>query len=367
MQTMKIGIIGCGNISNAYFSARDRFPILEIAACADLDMDRARAKAAEWNIPVACTVDELLAMDEIEIVVNLTIPHAHAEIALATLEAGKHAYSEKPFAVYRQDGRRVLDLARERGLLVGCAPDTFLGGGNQTARKALDDGIIGEPVAASAHMMCHGHESWHPDPEFYYKPGGGPMLDMGPYYLTALVNLLGPVGRLAGSATVTFPQRTIGSEPKRGTVIDVEVPTHVNGIMQFAGGAIGTITTSFDVWAASHPAIEIYGTEGTMQVPDPNSFGGAVRVRRPSDEGWVELPLSHGYTEQNRGIGVADMAYALRSGRTHRVSGDLAYHVLDVMLSFADSWETGKWLELESTCPRPAMLPVGLEPGQLDD
>jgi predicted dehydrogenase len=203
-------------------------------------------------------------------------------------------------------------------------------------------------------MMCHGHESWHPDPEFYYKPGGGPMLDMGPYYLTALVNLLGPVNKIAGSATVTFPQRTIGSEPKRGTVIDVEVPTHVNGIMQFAGGAIGTITTSFDVWAASHPPIEIYGTEGTMQVPDPNSFGGTVRVRRPSDEGWVELPLSHGYTEQNRGIGVADMAYALRSGRTHRVSGELAYHVLDAMLSFADSWEAGKWLELESTCARPA-------------
>lgn len=367
MQTTKIGIIGCGNISRAYFGVTERFPILEIVACADLDLERAQAKAEEWGIPVACTVDELLAMDEIEIVVNLTIPHAHAEIALASLEAGKHAYSEKPFAVHKADGRRVLELAREKGLLVGCAPDTFLGGGNQTARKALDDGIIGRPVAACAHMMCHGHESWHPDPEFYYKPGGGPMLDMGPYYITALVNLLGPVEKLAGSATVTFPQRTIGSEPKRGEIIDVEVPTHVNGIMQFAGGTMGTITTSFDVWAASHPAIEIYGTEGTMQVPDPNSFGGPTRVRRPGDEDWVELPHSHGYTEQNRGIGVADMAYALRSGRAHRVSGELAYHVLDTMVSFVDSWEAGQWLSLDSTCPRPEMLPVGLEPGQLDD
>ncbi len=215
--------------------------------------------------------------------------------------------------------------------------------------------------------MGHGHESWHPDPEFYYQPGGGPMLDMGPYYLTALVNLLGPVKRLTGSATITFPQRTITSEPKNGKVIDVEVPTHVNGIMEFANGVIGTITASFDVWFASVPPIEIYGTEGTMRVPSPNGFGGSVQVRRAGEDEWSDVPVTHGYTEQNRGIGVADMAYALRSGRAHRAGGDLAFHVLDVMQSFVESWEQGCYVDLSSTCARPDMFPLGLLPRTLDE
>ncbi len=367
METVKVGIIGCGNISGAYLSMGDRFEILEIAACADLVMERARAKAEEFSIPRACTVDELLAIDEIDIVVNLTVPHAHAEVALAALEAGKSVYSEKPFALSRDEGRPVLELAREKGLLVGCAPDTFLGAGGQTARKLIDDGAIGEPVAAGAHMMSHGHESWHPDPEFYYKPGGGPMFDMGPYYLTALVNLLGPVRRLTGSATISFPERTITSEPKRGTVIRVECPTHVTGIMQFANGAVGTITTTFDVWAASLPAIEIYGAEGTLSVPNPGGFAGPACVRLAGAEEWREIPVTHGYADQNRGLGVADMAYALRSGRLHRASGELAFHVLDIMESFTDASEQGRYVDLSSTCERPAMLPVGLRPGTLDE
>jgi predicted dehydrogenase len=366
MDRTRVGIIGCGNISRAYLDMGQRFEILEVVACADLVAERAVARAEEYNIPRACSVEELLADPDLEIVVNLTIPHAHAALARATLEAGKHAYCEKPLAVTREEGLAVLELAQAQGLLVGCAPDTFLGGGNQTARKAIADGWIGEPIGASAYMLCHGHESWHPDPAFYYQPGGGPLFDMGPYYLTALVNLLGPVARVTASATITFPTRTITSEPKFGEVIEVQVPTHVNGILQFASGAVGTITTSFDVWAGQHPPIEIYGTEGTLSVPDPNSFGGRPRLRRAGAEDWSELPLSHGYTEQNRGLGVADMAYALRSGRPHRASGELAYHVLEVMQSLHEAAEAGRWLDLQSTCAQPALLPLGLPPRQLD-
>jgi predicted dehydrogenase len=365
MRTIKVGVIGCGNISGAYFGAAKRFPVIEVVACADLDPARARAKAQEFGIARALSVEELLADPEIEIAINLTIPLAHAEVALASLKAGKHAYAEKPFAVARAEGQRVVDLAAEKALLIGCAPDTFLGGGIQTARKLIDDGAIGKPVAAAAHMMCHGHESWHPDPEFYYKKGGGPMFDMGPYYLTALVNLLGPVSSVSGAATTTFTERLITSQPKSGTKVAVDVPTHITGIMQFAEGAVGTITTSFDVWSARLPCIEIYGTEGSLSVPDPNGFGGTVEIARPGAE-WQSVPLTHGYTENNRGIGVADMACALQSGRPHRASGALAFHVLDIMESIHDSWDQRQWVDLGSTCAKPAALPVGLTPGELD-
>lgn len=361
-----IGIIGCGNISGIYCQAGRTFEILELAACADLIWERAEAKAAEHGAR-ACTVEELLADPEIKIVVNLTIPKAHAEVGIAALEAGKCVHNEKPLAITREDGRRMLGTASDKALLVGCAPDTFLGAGIQTCRKLIDDGEIGEPIGATAFMMCHGHESWHPDPEFYYKAGGGPMFDMGPYYLTALVNLMGPVRRVTGSARITFPERLITSQPKNGTKIIVDVPTHVAGIMDFASGAVGTIITSFDVWAAELPRIEIYGAEGSISVPDPNSFGGPVRIKRGREGEWEEVPLTHEYAENSRGIGVADMAYALRSGRPHRASGELAYHVLDIMHAFHDASHEGRHIELESTCSRPAALPVGLAHGKLDD
>jgi predicted dehydrogenase len=367
MKTTKIGIVGCGNISGIYLEAGRVFDILEIAACADLLPERASAKAAEYHIPKACSVEELLADPEIEIVVNLTIPRAHAEVALAALQAGKSVHNEKPLAVSREDGERLLKLGRERGQRVGCAPDTFLGGGLQTCRKLIDDGWIGEPVAATAFMLCHGHESWHPDPDFYYQPGGGPMFDMGPYYLTALVHLMGPVRRVTGSAQITFPERLITSQPKHGTQIKVNVPTHVAGIMDFANGAVGTLVTSFDVWAAQVPHIEIYGTEGSLSVPDPNTFGGPVFVRRAGASDWSEVPLTHGYAKNSRGIGVADMAYALRSGRPQRASGDMAYHVLDIMHAFHDASREGRHVELSSTCTRPAPLPLGLREGTLDE
>ncbi len=366
MGSTKVGIIGCGNISGVYFQAGRTFQILDIVAAADLIRERAEAKASEFGCR-AVKVEELLADPEIQIVINLTIPNAHASVAQAAVEGGKSVHSEKPLTITREDGRKLLDTAKAKGVLVGCAPDTFMGGGIQTCRKLIDDGAIGEPIGATAFMTCHGHEGWHPDPEFYYKAGGGPMFDMGPYYLTAMVNLMGPVRRVTGSARITFPERTIGSEPKRGQVIKVDVPTHVAGIMDFASGAVGTIITTFDVWAAELPRTEIYGTEGSLSVPDPNSFGGPVRIRRAGDKEWSEVPLTHGYAENSRGIGVADMAYALRSGRPHRASGELAYHVLDIMHAFHDASREGRHIELESTCAKPAPLPVGLEHGKLDE
>ena len=359
----RIGIIGCGNISGIYLQSGITFDILEIVACADLVHERAQAQAAKYHVPRACGVDQLLADPEIEIVVNLTNPGAHAEVGMQVIEAGKSVHNEKPLAVTREEGRHLLDAAAARGVRVGGAPDTFLGGGLQTCRKLIDDGWIGQPVGATAFMLCPGHEHWHPNPAFYYQPGAGPMFDMGPYYLTALINLMGPVRRVTGCARITFPERTITSQPLYGTKITVNTPTHVAGIMEFASGAIGTILTSFDVHAHELPRIEIYGSEGSISVPDPNRFGGPVRIRRASAAEWCEVPLTHGYTDNSRGIGVADLAYAMRAGRSHRASGDLAYHVLDIMHAFLDSAREGRHIELASTCGRPAPLPVGSREG----
>jgi predicted dehydrogenase len=260
----------------------------------------------------------------------------------------------------------MLDLAAARGLRVGCAPDTFLGGGLQTCRKLIDDGWIGQPVAASAFFVSHGPERWHPDPVFFFQPGAGPMFDMGPYYLTTLINLLGPIQSISASARASFAERLILSQPRYGQTITVNTPTHVAGTLDFASGAIATMITSFDVWASDLPRIEIYGTEGTLNVPDPNTFHGPVRVRRAGATEWGEIPLTHGYSENSRGLGVADLATALVSGRPHRASGDLAFHVLDAMHAFLDSAREGRRIDLTSSCDRPAALPLNLLPGRLD-
>ena len=363
---VRVGVVGCGNISSTYLRIMPTFEALEVVACADMLEERARARAAEFGVPKAYGVAALLADPAVDLVVNLTTPQAHAEIALAALEAGKHVYNEKPLAVSRADGRRMVELARAKGLLLGGAPDTFMGAGIQTVRKLLDEGAIGAPVAATAFMTNHGHEHWHPDPAFYYQAGGGPMFDMGPYYLTALVALLGAVRRVSGSARISFAERTITSQPKAGASIVVEVPTHVAGVLDFECGAVATIITSFDIWAANLPPIEIYGSEGTLSVPDPNTFGGPVRIFRAEEGAWREEPLSHSYAANSRGLGVADMANALRSGRPHRASGDLTYHVLDIMHAFHDASEQRRSIELSSGCVRPAALPVGLAEGLLD-
>ena len=362
----KIGVIGCGNICGIYFKNALKFEILDTVACADLVPERAEARAAEFGVPKVCTVDEMLAEREIEIVLNLTIPNAHADVAMRAVQAGKSVYNEKPLTITRAEGRALLAAAAEKGVRVGGAPDTFMGAGIQTCRKLIDDGEIGLPVAAAAFMTCHGHESWHPDPEFYYKVGGGPMFDMGPYYLTAMVALMGPVRRVTGSTRITFPQRTITSEGKNGQKIDVEVPTHVAGVIDFACGAVATIVTSFDVWGANLPRIEIYGSEGTLSVPDPNSFGGPVRIKRGRDD-WEDVELTHPYAENSRGIGAADMAYSLRSGRPHRANGEMAFHVLDTMHAFHDASDEGRHVEVSSTCPQPAAMPADLQEGALDE
>jgi predicted dehydrogenase len=363
---VKVGVIGCGNISSTYLRLIPTFEALELVACADMLEERARAKAAEFKVPNAYSVAELLADPTIDIVVNLTTPPAHADIGIAALEAGKHVYNEKPLAVSREDGQRMVELAQAKGLLLGGAPDTFMGAGIQTARKLLDDGAIGAPVAATAFMTNHGHESWHPDPTFYYQAGGGPMFDMGPYYLTALIALLGPVRRVTGSTRISFAERVITSQPKAGTTIAVQVPTHVVGGLDFECGAVVTIMTSFDVWAADLPRLEIYGAEGTLSVPDPNTFCGPVRIYRAAERAWREAPLTHSYAANSRGIGVADMAYAARSGRPHRAHGDLAYHVLDIMHAIHEASDQGRHVVLSSTCARPTALPLGLSEGQLD-
>lgn len=354
----RVGIIGCGAISGIYCkNISEMFDGIEVAACADLVEAKARERAAEHEIPRVLTPAELIADPEIDIVLNLTIPAAHAEICLQALENGKHTYVEKPLSVDRSAGKRLVDEAESRGLKLGCAPDTFLGGGLQTCRDIVDSGEIGEVVAAVAFMAGHGHESWHPSPEFYYKKGGGPVFDMGPYYLTALVSLVGAVDRVAGSAKITFPERTITSEPLRGQIIQVEVPTHVTGILEFAAGCTATMVMSFDVWGANLPRIELYGTKGSLSVPDPNTFGGQVRIRTCESKEWREVPLTRGFAENSRGIGVADMALAADEGKDHRATGRLAYHVLDIMHRLHESSASGQFLSLESSCSRPDPLP----------
>jgi len=364
-EKVSVGIIGTGNIFGAYVSGCRGFDILDIAACADIDLRKAEAKAEEFGIPKACSVEDLLSDRDVQLVVNLTVPKVHAQVSLAVISAGKHVHSEKPLAITRQEGEQVIAAARERGLLLGCAPDTFLGGGQQTCRKLIDDGWIGEPVAAVAFMMGHGPESWHPSPDFFYQAGAGPMLDVGPYYVTALINLLGPVRRVTGSTRISFPERVATSDGHRGRKFAVEVPTHVAGVMDFVSGPVATIITSFDIWAAQLPHIEIYGSEGTLSVPDPKIFGGSVLVRRAGAEVWSDIPLTHS-AEVGRGIGVADLAYAITSGRQHRATGDLAFHALDIMSSFETASDSGRHVDIPSRCIRPAPLPLGLHPGELD-
>lgn len=355
MQKVSIGVIGCGNISRAYLTAAQGFPVLDIKAVADLDMSAAEAKADEFGLK-AMTVDALLADPSIELVLNLTIPAAHVSVGLATLRAGKHAYSEKPLGIDFSEARTLIAEGERLGLRVGCAPDTFLGGGHQTARDVIDSGVLGEPVGGTAFFMCPGHERWHPNPDFYYKPGGGPLLDMGPYYITDLVNLLGPVARVSGMAPKPRPQRTITSEPRKGEIIDVEVPTHIVGLLEFQSGAVATITTSFDVAGHKHLPIEIYGTEASLLVPDPNKFGGEVMLLKKGGE-WTEVPVERPFADGNyRSLGLADMAAAIREDRPHRASGALALHVLEVMDAVGRAIANGKIVDITTRPERPEPL-----------
>ena len=361
--THSIGIIGSGNISSAYLKIAHELGLFRVAGITDLDPGRAHAQASAHGSR-ALGLDELLADPEIVAVVNLTPPGAHAAMSLAALNAGKHVYSEKPLAITREDGQAILDAARTRGLRVGCAPDTFLGAGLQTARELLDAGRIGRPVAATAFMLGNGPEGWHPDPEFFYQPGAGPLFDMGPYYLTALVNLLGGVTQVGGSAVSAQAERVIGSGARQGQRVPVRTPTHVTAQLTFgeqgenapADGPVATFIASFDVQASELPRIEIYGTEGTLSLPDPNTFGGPLRIRRTDGDEWQTVELTRPFQDNARGIGLADMLAAVGHDTPHRASGELAYHVLDVMQTVLDAAAAGRTLPVHSRAERPSAL-----------
>ncbi|HIW31533.1 MAG TPA: Gfo/Idh/MocA family oxidoreductase [Candidatus Paenibacillus intestinavium] len=359
MDKIKVGIIGAGNISGIYLENGSKFDSMEVIAIADLDVQRAVEKAEQHGIK-GYSVDELMADPDVQMVINLTIPQAHASVSIRALEAGKHVYVEKPFTVTREEAEQVNAIAEQKGLYVGSAPDTFLGGGIQTAIKVIEDGWIGTPIGATAFMLTGGHERWHPNPEFYYQVGGGPMFDMGPYYLTALVAMLGPLTRVTGSANISYPERTITSQPKHGTKIKVEVPTHIAGVLDFACGAMGTILTTFDTPGQSTlPRIEVYGSQGTLLVPDPNNFGGEIKINRAGASEWTNIPYLFSNTDNSRGLGAADMAAAIIEGRSHRASGQLGYHVLEAMHGIHDAAAEGKHYMMKSSCEKPALLPLG--------
>jgi len=368
MNKTRVGIVGCGDISGIYLkNLTNLFKELEIAGVCDLVDSKAENAISTYNLPHKYKdMHEMFADPTVDIILNITRPYEHYDVTMAAIAAGKHVYSEKPLGATLEEGTKIRDAAKAKGVLVGGAPDTFLGAGIQTCRKLLDDGYIGKPVAATAFFACRGHESWHPDPAFYYQFGGGPMLDMGPYYITALVNLIGSVKAVSGMAKKSYPTRRITSQPHYGTIVDVEVPTHFAGQMEFANGAIGTIIQSFDIHAHKLPILEVYGTEGTLSVPDPNTFGGPVMLYRPESKTYMEIPLTFGYAENSRGLGLADMAKAVQTGRKARAGVDLTYHVLEVMSGFGTSAETGKQVSIQTAPDRPAPMKTGLLPGILD-
>jgi predicted dehydrogenase len=377
---INIGIIGCGTIANVYMTnITQHYTNLELVAVGDIFVEKAKEAAEKFNVPKACTVDELLAIDEIEIVLNLTIPAAHYEVDMKVLNAGKHLYSEKPLTLDLEEGKKVVALAKEKGLMAVSAPDTFLGAGASTCRKLVDEGRIGNVIGFSANMTCPGHELWHPAPGFYYKNGGGPMFDMGPYYITTLVSILGPIKRISCFTTIGRPERNI-----LGSMTKTEVPTHYSGIMEFENGAVGNINMSFETWDSTLPCLELYGTKGSLTVPDPDSFSGVVtlfdgtKLKQMVDnvtdphpakiitmvtrkgECKVNQPLTFSYDPDPhtnmRGLGVSDMAQSLIDKRPARLSADISLHVVEALNAFAKSAETGTVYEMTTTCERTAPM-----------
>jgi predicted dehydrogenase len=373
MTSLNVGIIGCGNISTIYLQNISAYRGLSLKACADVRLEAAQAQATRFNAE-AMSVNDLLGRNDIDLVVNLTVPDAHFGVSVAALRAGKHVFSEKPLAVDFEQGRVLVDEAEARGLLLGCAPDTFLGAGGRLARRLIDEGKVGRILSGTAFLMSHGMEHWHPDPEFFFKPGGGPILDMAPYYLGALVNLVGPVKRVVSMASVGFPDRVITAahSPRHGDRITVETPTHVQALLEFASGAQVTFCMSWDVWKHGHPAIELYGTEGSLRVPDPNFFGGDVEITERGGD-WKSLDTSAlplgapNWRSPNwapeapsranyRALGLADLASAALNGTPHRSTGRLALHVLEVMHSILEGAATGQPMAITTQLERPAVF-----------
>jgi predicted dehydrogenase len=362
-QRLGVGIIGAGNISSQYLRAMKTFPVLDIRGIADMRPEVADKKAAEFGVK-AMSVEALLADESVDIVVNLTIPRAHVAVGLKVIAAGKHLYAEKPLGVNFEEGKKLVAAAKKKGVRIGSAPDTFLGGGHQQARQVIDSGKLGTIVGGTASFACPGHEDWHPDPAFYYDVGGGPVLDMGPYYITDLVNLLGPVKSVQAMSVTPFKQRPVKSAPKKGQLMPVKVDTHVSGNLQFASGAVVQVMLSFDVPKHNHGPIELYGTTGSMLVPDPNMFGGEVKIAKSRGE-WEDVPVKLPYTDNMRSLGVADMAYAILNNRPHRCSGDLALHALEVMESFAVASKSGQTIKIKTKIERPAAISDDLKRGKI--
>jgi predicted dehydrogenase len=356
-QPLNVGVIGCGTIVGAYLETFPRLQAVKLVAAADIDFPRAEAVAKQRSGVRALSVAELVADDRVDLVLNLTIPTAHAEVALQAIAAGKSVYGEKPLAATTQQARTILEAAAAANVRVGCAPDTVLGTGLQTARKAIDDGLIGEPISATVSMVTPGHERWHPNPDFYYVAGGGPLLDMGPYYVSALVTLLGPVASVVGAASHRRTSRSIGSGPRKGETIPVTTDTHVTGVLTHVSGVLSTIFMSFDAVATMSANIEVHGERGSLVVPDPNQFGGDVRLRALATADWQTLPVSAGYINSSRGFGVEDLART-PEGMEPRAGGKLAFHVLEVMESLLASAHTGRAIAIESRCERPTAVPL---------
>lgn len=356
---LNVGLIGAGNISGQYLQTLHRLEDLNLVAVADLDLDRAR-QVAEAGGAEGMSVDQLLASSEVEAVINLTIPRAHAETSLAAIAAGKGVYVEKPFAATVAEGHQMLAAAEAAGVVMGSAPDTVLGTGVQTARAAVDAGQIGTPMSAVATMVTAGHESWHPNPDFYYQPGGGPLLDMGPYYVTSLITLLGPVSAVIGASSALRTEREIGSGPRAGEKLSVSTPSHITGALIHESGAISTLIMSFDGTASQAPPIEVHGTEGSMTVPDPNHFAGEVQVTHDRGQ-WQPLQPAGGYVQAGRGYGLADLLWSGAFDQDPglgRAQGTLGLHVLEVMAGVLTAAETGASVTISSRADRPSAVPL---------
>ncbi len=364
VQTLGVGILGCGNISAAYLSLAPLFKGIEIRAVADINAEAASARAAEFDVR-AETVDGLMAADDIDIIVNLTIPNAHFDTSMAALNAGKHVYSEKPFVLSLEEGSKIAALSAEKGLRVGSAPDTFLGGVHQQARHLIDSGKVGEITSGTAHVMSFGLEHWHPNPDFFFQPGAGPVLDIGPYYITNLIQLIGPIKRVSAMTSTPRTKRLISSQPRAGEYVEVSTPTTIHALLEFHNGAVVTLGTSWDVFSHNHGNMELYGSEGTLYVPDPNFFGGDLVMTDKTEE--TDLPdgWDHPFSVINdmddnranyRAAGLADMAIAIQEGRPHRCNQEVALHAVDVMTSILKAGETREVLEISTTCERPEAL-----------
>lgn len=361
MKKVGIGVIGCGMISEIYMkNCTDMFKNVEVVACADLSMEKAAQRAEQFHCK-GLPINELLADPDVEIVLNLTVPAVHASVSMQALKAGKHVYSEKPLYTDSAEGKELMDYAKQHGLLIGNAPDTFLGAGLQTVRKLLDDGAIGVPFAAQAFMFSKGPESFHPNPKFFYDEGAGPVLDWGPYYVSALVALFGPIGKIVSQGRTPKPVRIPLSDkcPYKGEPFDVKVPTYVTSLLEFENGFLTNLTTSFDMhypyWEAEIPFIRVFGTEGSIDVPDVNMFKGPVILRK-NDGKKEEIPLVSELSDNCRGLGLADMARALREGGSFRANGDFGGHVADVLITIQESVNEKRYYEISSTCERPELL-----------